>query len=1003
MQNKGFITVFSVALLLVCAYYFSFTFVTRHYANQAETYAAGDLAKESFYLDSIATDTVWLNYTLKECREREISLGLDLKGGMNVVLEMNVADVLRSLSGNHPDVNFNRALDQATARQAAGDGKDYVALFVEEFYKLEPGAQLSTIFTPREMGNSNQKVIDYIQTELKSAIDNSFNVLRNRIDGFGVVAPNIQKLEADGRILVELPGIKEPARVRKLLQGSANLEFWETYELSEIYYQLESANAAIRDYNILHQKDTLTAPEALAEQPAATPVVTDTLKTASEADQLFEEINKTQDSTEIAKQDEAEWRKNYPLFSVLSINQYQGNVVPGPVVGAVHYRDTATVNKYLAMPQVRDLLPRNLVFRWAVKPIDTKGHYYQLVALKAINLRGKSKPSMEGDVIRDATADFAPNSTQYEVSMSMNSDGAKKWAILTKENIDRSIAIVLDDQVYSFPTVKNEITGGRSSITGNFTPQEGKDLANVLKSGKMRASIKIVQEDVIGPSLGEEAINDGILSFVLAALILMIYMCAVYGFIPGMIANMALLINLFFTLGALAAFGAALTLSGIAGLVLSVAISVDANVLIYERIREELRSGKNIKKAVTDGYKNAFSAIFDANLTSVITGLILFWFGTGPIRGFATTLIMGIIASFITAVFMTRITFEYFLDKGKLQHLTFTTGFMKNFLLSPKINFLGMRKKGYVVIVSLLVLGLVGYFSFGLNSGIDFTGGRNYVVRFSEPVKTEEVKEALLPFLEGQLNVITIKNSNQVRISTNHRIADDGADVDQDIEKRLYDGLQAYLDGVSLESFTADNIMSSQKVGPTMAEDIKVAAIWAVILSMICMALYILLRFRDMAFSIGTLASVAHDTLFIVLTYAVFWKVMPFSMEIDQSFIAAILTVIGYSINDTVVIFDRIREVMGIYPKRSKFRVINEALNTTLSRTFNTSFSTLLVIVCIFVLGGTTIRSFTFAMLVGVIIGIFSTLFIAAPVAYDVVKYKLKKKGIADSEDNSEE
>ncbi|MDR1120909.1 MAG: protein translocase subunit SecDF [Dysgonamonadaceae bacterium] len=999
MQNKGFITVFSAALLLVCAYYLSFTFVTRHYANLAEVYADGDLSKESYYLDSIATDTVWLNYTLKECRDKEISLGLDLKGGMNVVLEVNVADVLRSLSGQSSDVKFNQALDYASARQSAGDRKDFVSIFVEEYQKLEPGGRLSVLFTPRELNNSDAKVIDYIRTELKSAIDNSFNILRARIDRFGVVAPNIQKLETDGRILVELPGIKEPARVRKLLQGSANLEFWETFELSEIYYQLETANTAIREYNNAHQTDTISSQTGTdLAGTAVAALTTDTATTVSEADKLFAEISKTADSTEIVKQDEAEWRKNYPLFSVLAINQYQGSIIPGPVVGVAHYRDTATVNKYLALTQVKDLLPRNLVFRWSVKSSDAKDQYYQLVALKAVNLRGKSKPSLEGNVIKDAVADFAPNSSKYEVSMSMNSEGAKKWALLTKENIKRCIAIVLDDQVYSFPTVQNEISGGRSSITGNFTPEEGKDLANVLKTGKMPATIHIVQEEVIGPSLGEEAINDGVISFVLAAVILMLYMCFVYGFIAGMIANIALLVNLFFTLGALAAFGAALTLSGIAGLVLSVAISVDANVLIYERIREELRAGKNIKKAVSDGYNNAFSAIFDANLTSIITGLILFWFGTGPIKGFATTLIMGIIASFITAVFMTRIIFEFFLNKGKLQHLTFSTGFMKNFLVSTKINFLGMRKKGYIVIVALLLIGIVGYFAFGLNPGIDFTGGRNYVVRFNKPVETEQVKTSLSETLEGQLNVITIGSNNQVRISTNHGIRNEHPEIDQEIETRLYEGLQSYLDGVTQEEFIASNVKSSQKVGPTVAEDIKVAAIWAVILSMICMALYILLRFRDLAFSIGTLASVAHDSLFIILTYAVFWKIMPFSMEIDQSFIAAILTVIGYSINDTVVIFDRIREVATIYPKRSKFRIINDALNTTLSRTFNTSFSTMLVIICIFVLGGTTIRSFTFAMLVGVIIGIFSTLFIAAPVAYDVIKYKLKKKGITNDE-----
>ncbi len=1005
MQNKGFIKVFAVALVLVCAFYLSFSLVTRHYANLAKEYAGGDLTKESFYLDSVATDTVWMGYTLKQCREREINLGLDLKGGMNVILEMNVADVLRALSENNTDANFNQALENATARQTAGDNKDYISLFVEEYKKLDKGAQLSVIFTPRELNKTNAQVETYLREELKSAVDNSFNVLRNRIDQFGVVAPNLQKLETSGRILVELPGVKEPARVRKLLQGSANLEFWETYNLDEIYQDLEAANSIIKNHLASHEKDSTSIVAATEEDTATVketenPVaIADTATT--EGDDLLAQISKS-DSLKTQQQTEAEWRKNYPLFSILSINQYQGNIVPSPIVGVVHVRDTATVSKYLALKQVRDRLPSKVVFKWAVKPVDAKEQYYQLIALKAKDKK-KGGAAMTGDVVSNAKADFQQNSPYYEVSMSMTSSGSGEWARLTKENIGKSIAIVLDNCVYSHPTVNNEITGGNSSITGHFTPEEGKDLANVLKSGKMRASVKIVQEDVIGPSLGQEAINDGMISFILAALLLMIYMCAVYGIIPGMIANAALVLNLFFTLGTLAAFGAALTLSGIAGLVLSIAIAVDANVLIYERIREELRAGKNIKKAVEDGYKNAFSAIFDANITSVITGVILFWFGSGPIKGFATTLIIGIIASFITAVFLTRITFESFLDKGKLQKLTFTTGFMKNFLVHPKINFLGMRKTGYLIIIGFSIIGVVGYAVLGLNSGIDFTGGRNYVVKFDESVKTDEVENALNPFFNDQVTVITIGSSNQVRISTNYRIQEETPDVDQDIEKKMYEGLNKYLNGASYEDFVANNIQSSQKVGPSIAEDIQTGAIWAIVLSMICMAIYILLRFRDLAFSLGTLASVVHDGLFIIFVYALLWKVMPFSMEIDQSFIAAILTVIGYSMNDTVVVFDRIREIIGIYPKRNRFRVINEALNTTLSRTFNTSFSTLLVLLCIFVLGGSTIRSFTFALLIGTIIGAVSTLFIAAPVAYDYIKWERKKKGIIEDEKAEEE
>lgn len=999
MQNKGFIKVFASALVLVCAYYLSFNFVTRHYTKQAKEYAAGDLAKEIYFLDSLSTEKVWLGNTLKQCREKEINLGLDLKGGMNVTLEMNVADILRSLSGNNQDANFNKALALASARQEKGETTDYVSLFVEEYHKLDPGARLSVIFTPRELNNSDKKVTEYIQGELKSAIDNSFNVLRTRIDRFGVVAPNIQKLEQDGRILVELPGIKEPERVRKLLQGSANLEFWETYELSEIYSQLIAANDIIRDYNASHTTSD-AAPVATEENAAVkteeTPLVAaadSTQAQLSETEQLLAQVAKS--DTAAVAQDEAEWKKNYPLFAVMSINQYEGQIAPGPTVGTVHSRDTATVNKYLSLRQVREILPRNLVLKWTVKAVDDKERYYQLIALKG-NRKGQA--SLTGDVVTDAKSDYAQNSAFHEVSMTMNAEGSKKWALLTKDNINKCVAIVLDDFVYSYPRVNNEITGGRSSITGNFTPEEGKDLENVLKSGKMAASVRIVQEDVIGPSLGQEAINSSMLSFILAAVLLMAYMCAVYGMIPGMIANSALMLNLFFTLGTLAAFGAALTLSGIAGLVLSLAIAVDANVLVYERIREELRAGKNIKKAVEDGYKNAFSAIFDANITSVITGIILFWFGTGPIKGFATTLIIGIIASFITAVFLTRITFEALLNKGKLQNLTFTTGFMKNFLLQPKFNFLGMRKKAYAIIGGFFVIGIIAYFAFGLNTGIDFTGGRNYVVKFNENVKTTEIKEALDPAFDGQVSVITIGSGNQVRISTNYKIMENAPEVDREIETKMYEGLQPYLKGVSFDTFSDDYVQSSQKVGPSVADDIKTGAIWAIVLSMICMALYILLRFRDLAFSLGTLASVVHDGVFVILVYALLWKVMPFSMEIDQAFIAAVLTVIGYSMNDTIVVFDRIREIVGIYPKRNRFRVVNEALNTTLSRTFNTTFSTVLVLLCIFVLGGSTIRSFTFALLIGSIIGSFSTLFIAAPVAYDLIKRERKKKGIVEDE-----
>ncbi len=1031
MQNKGFVRVFAILLTLVCAYYLSFSFVTRHYAKNAAEYANGDLDKESAYLDSLATQKVWLGYTLKECREKEINLGLDLKGGMNVTLEMNVADVLKSLSDNNPDPKFNEALNNARIRQASSSQKDYITLFAEEFRKLDPGVRLSAIFstaTLREKINpqsTDEQVMTVLREEVKSAIDNSFNVLRTRIDRFGVVAPNIQKLDVDGRILVELPGIKEPARVRKLLQGSANLEFWETYDLAEIYNNLISVNNMLRGLNVSNAVASASDSAKSDDNIAA-----DTLK--SEIDKLRAELAKK--DTVKAAQNQAEWKKQNPLFANLALNQNQEMIFPGPGVGRVNHKDTAAVSICLAMNkdtaavrkymhatygdsstvavnkcfammrQVKEALPKNLLLKWTVKPVDDKEQMYELVALKVTTRNGKAP--LEGDVITDASDNPTPNSAYFQVSMTMNQEGSKKWARLTKENVNKCIAIVLDNYVYSFPRVQNEITGGQSSITGNFTPADAKDLANVLKSGKMPATIHIVQEDVIGPSLGQEAINEGMISFVLAIVILMIYMCAVYGFIPGMVANGAMMLNLFFTLGVLAAFGAALTLSGIAGLVLSLALAVDANVLIYERAKEELRAGKNLKKSVEDGYKNAFSAIFDANLTSLITAIILFFFGTGPIRGFATTLMIGITASFFTAVFLTHLLYDTMLNKGKWQKLTFTTKLSKNFLIHPKFNFIGIRKPFYIGIVAFAIIGAIAYFTIGLNHGIDFTGGRNYVVRFDQPVKTQEIKEMLDPGFDNTVSVITIGSSNQVRITTNYKINENTSEVDQEIESKLYQGLKPLLkDGTDLETFMSKGgyVQSSQKVGPSIADDIKTGAIWAVILSMICMALYILLRFRDVAFSLGTLASVVHDGVFIIFCYALLWKIMPFSMEIDQAFIAAILTVIGFSMNDTVVVFDRVRETLHTYPKRNRFRIFNDALNSTLSRTFNTSFSTMVVILCIFLLGGSTIRSFTFAMLLGIIVGTFSTLFIAAPIAYDIIKRERKKKGIIEHESMTEE
>ena len=1005
MQNKGFVRVFAVLLTLVCLFYLSFSFVTRYYNNKAAEYAGGDPSKESLYLDSLSTQKVWLGYTLKQCREMEISLGLDLKGGMNVVLELNVADVIRSLSNNNQDENFNKALTAAYARQATSQ-KDFIDLFAEEYKNLDSGARLSAIFSTFELKDkitpqsTDAQVVSVLKEELKSAIDNSFNVLRTRIDRFGVVSPNIQRLETAGRILVELPGVKEPERVRKLLQGSANLEFWETYQLPEIYQQLVAADNILATVLKEHNDEAVATETESVSADGNDMTVTETAvaegENTNEADSLLAKI--AQDKPEAqANQSMEEFAKQHPLFALLQINQYNGQLGRGASVGVANVRDIPKINEYLAMKQVKDVLPRNLSLKWGVKAIDEKEQFFELYAIKVTNRDGS--PALGGDVVTDANADFVQQvgRSEQQVSMSMNAEGAKAWARLTKENIGKSIAIVLDDMVYSAPNVNDEITGGRSSITGHFTPEEAKDLANVLKSGKMAASVHIVQEDVVGPSLGQEAISSGVISFALALILLMIYMCAFYGIIPGLIADGALVLNIFFTMGILASFQAVLTLPGIAGMVLTLGMAVDANVLIYERTKEELRAGKSLGKAIADGYSNAFSAIFDSNLTSIITGVVLFYFGTGPIRGFATTMIIGLFASFLTAVFLTRMVYEALLAKDKLKNVTFVTSITKDLLTNPKINFLGARKVGYIIPAVIILLGAVSMMTIGLNNGIDFTGGRNYIVRFDQDVKTDEVRDMLDAQLDGAVSVITIGTPDQVRVSTNYKIDDADPAVDQEIESLLFEGVKPLLpQGTTLEQFTTTYIQSSQKVGPSMADDIKNSAIMAVIFAMFCMAAYILLRFRDWSFSLGALASVAVTTLCIISFYTLLWKLLPFSMEVDQTFIAAILTIIGYSINDTVVVFDRIRETIGLYPKRDRYQVINDALNSTLSRTFNTSLTTLVVVLCIFILGGSTIRSFTFAILLGIVVGTYATLFIATPIAYELQKRKINKKAAAE-------
>ncbi|MBQ3913991.1 MAG: protein translocase subunit SecDF [Paludibacteraceae bacterium] len=1002
MQHKGIVRILAVCLALVCAFYLSFSFVTRHYDKKAQEYANGEKSKEYVYLDSIASQKVWFGYTLKECREKEINLGLDLKGGMNVTMEVSVPDILNALSGYNTSENFTKAMAAAKEKQKNSQ-TDFVTLFVESYKEQDPNAQLASVFSTFEfkdkvtLNSTNAEVEKVLREEVDGAINNSFNVLRTRIDRFGVVQPNIQKLDQPGRILIELPGVKEPERVRKLLQGTANLEFWETYECAEVLPWLSQIDAEWARLNAAETEVAEEKPEEVQAQEA--------VEATNAVDSLVANLDVPQaDSLADNSANLEAYKKAHPLFYILnpSVNQ-AGQAYRGPVIGTVHYTDTAKVNEMLHSAIAQQVLPRTLRFYWTVKAIDEAGALYQLIALKA---QRDGRASLEGDVITDANADFSQMSAYANVSMEMNAEGAKAWARITKENVGKSIAIVLDGYVYSFPTVQNEIQGGRSQITGNFTVEEAKDLANTLKSGKMPAPARIIQEDIVGPSLGQESINAGLISFAIAFVLILLYMIFYYGLIPGLVADIALLCNVFFLMGILASFGSVLTLPGIAGIVLTMGTAVDANVLIFERIREEMKAGKNMRKAVVDGYKGAISAIVDANVTSLLTGIVLAVFGTGPIKGFAVTYIIGIITSFLTAVFLARLILDRYVNKQDAKELQFTTNITKNWFQNTAFNFVGARKIAYVCSGIVLLAGIIGLVTPGLNRGIDFTGGRNYVVRFDQKVSTEAIRSAMEDGLKAQfpeeafgLNVITIGSDNQVRISTNVAIQNTEEDLDPVIEDVIYASTKQFLKNeVTAEEFLSTQlndevgIMSSQKVGPSIADDIKQAAVWAILFALIIIALYIFLRFRNFSFSVGALVSLAHDTLIIMGIYALCWKFMPFSMEVDQSFIAAILTVIGYSINDTVVIFDRIREYRTLYPKRDRAENVNLALNATLSRTFSTSMSTFVVLFAIFCFGGASIRGFVFALLLGVIIGTYSSLFIASPIAYEIQNAVAKRK-----------
>ena len=986
MQNKGFVKVFALLLTLVCVFYLSFSFVTSYHMGKA----AEDPQGEQHYLDSMLNEKVWLGvYTLKQSRDMEIGLGLDLKGGMNVIMEVSVPDVVKVLADHKDDAAFNQAIETAKKRSITSQS-DFISLFVEEYKKAAPDASLATLFATQQLKDkvntrsTDAEVEKVLRDEVQAAIDNSFNVLRTRIDRFGVVQPNIQSLEGSmGRIMIELPGVKEPERVRKLLQGSANLEFWETYNASEVLPALQAADAKLASINT-------TTTTAEADTTAAKAEATDAASDVAKA--ITDEANS--DAAEAASNEEL--KKQHPLASILQMTNSGSSVV-----GYAHYKDTAAINAMLANAEVKKLLPRDLRLYWGVRAVDaeTTNLYFELYAIKSTQRNGRAP--LEGDVVVSA-ADTYDQYGRPCVTMSMNTDGARRWAQLTKNNIGRAIAIVLDGCVYSAPNVNSEITGGRSEITGNFTIEQTKDLANVLRSGKMPAPARIVQEDIVGPSLGQESINQGIVSFIVAFILLMIYMCAIYGWIPGAVANSALLINLFFTLGILASFQAALTMSGIAGMVLSLGMAVDANVLIYERAKEELRAGKATRAALADGYKNAFSAIFDSNLTSIITGIILFYFGTGPIRGFATTLIIGIFCSFFTAVFLTRVVYEHFMEKGKWLNLTFVTGWSKNLMKNTAYNFMGARKVSFMIFGGLLVAMIVSFAVRGLSQSIDFTGGRNFVVQFEKEVEPETVRALLkTKITEDNVQAIALGTDKKtIRITTNYRITDDGTNVDAEIEKFLYDAFmegKLLSEGLDLATFidrdnrTGGSIISSQKVGPSIADDIKTSAIWSVAFALVAIFLYILVRFRNVAYSIGSTVALAMDTTMIIGCYSLLYGILPMSLEIDQTFIGAILTAIGYSINDKVVVFDRVREFTGLYPKRDKYTLFNDSLNTTLARTINTSMSTLIVLLCIFFLGGDSIRSFSFAMILGVVFGTLSSLFIAAPVAYMILGKKSSK------------
>ena len=1010
MQNKGIVKFIAVLLVLVCCFYLSFSFVTRHYESKA---AAMSEEAGQEYLDSVNNEKVYMGiYSLKQCREMEIGLGLDLKGGMNVILEVSVPDVVDVLADHKQDAAYKKSMEEAKKEEETSQD-DFISLFVKYWKQNGNGRPLAAIFATQQMKgkvstqSTDSEVENALRAEVQSAVDNSFNVVRNRIDKFGVVQPNIQKLEGQsGRIMVEMPGIKEPERVRKLLQGSANLEFWETYNSQEIVplmVQLNQKYAALGG-------DASASSDTIAADTTAVAEAADTTKTSTSS--LASKLAKKDNKNDAKAKEEA--KKQNPLFTFFQPSQ--GNSLA--VVGYANGRDTAEINKVIYSDIAAQIFPAELKLRWGAKPEDfggenTHGDIYALYALKITEPNGRAP--LEGDVITNAKDDF-DQMGHPSVSMQMNSDGARRWSQITKQNIGKAVAIVLDDAVYSAPRILTQIDGGNSQITGSFTIEDTKDLANTLNSGKMPAPTRIVQEEVVGPSLGAQSIQQGIISFIVAFVLLMIYMIMLYGPIPGLMADSALLVNLFFTLGILTSFQAALTMPGIAGIVLTLGTAVDANVLIYERTKEELRKGLTVKEALSKGYSNAFSAIFDSNVTSLITGFILLFFGTGPVKGFATTWIIGIFCSFFTAVFLTRLVYEHMLKKDKWTNLTFVTAYSKNLMQNAHFNFMGAYRKSFIIWGVAAIIFCISFAVRGLSQSIDFTGGRNYVVMLDKETHVEDVRQALAGAFvntigekanqEANTSVIALGTEGKtVRISTNWDIESNNPEVDDKAETILYTALKKanLISQEDVQAFknpderAGGSIISSAKVGPSVAKDITYGAIISVIIALIAIFIYILIRFRNVAFSVGSTVALFFDALVVIGLYSVLWGWVPMSLEIDQTFIGAILTVIGYSINDKVVVFDRVRENIQLFGKRDRQTLFNDSLNQTLARTINTSVTTLIVLLCIFILGGDSIRSFSFAMLLGVIFGTLSSLFIAAPVAYLTMGKTIREDEVAET------